>query len=684
MASASGAVGPWVVNGQRIPTASTIYELTECDRWWWRQVEGGITHHADHGVITGIRIGTQYGCEAEFLDHRTIMTRVARTTIAAASAFQRRLEYAERTMREQRHIGVIAHKNHATFAAQNIRFPASEVYAVLGGWWVMTDLWVDWQQDSGESVKVLMAKLELVDATSCWWLPGSAVRLHADDAAATAAASCPTCRRVLVARYVGALFCGRPDCPSSNSASTNNNNAVGQRLYRPEYVAARAPKEDCAPSFHTYLPLPPQPLTKDQLDNLVKNRGRLVMKPGWQAYLCASCYTFNQRVNWAYLRCRRCRRVQHIGLPALDVNSLIDGRFTSLDGGSHGREDDDDTAFNKHIAPLIQIRDGVLGRRRIHTSRYVFELFELEDANSVMVGFPKWATIVTDLAPKFSLLQSVTRGGGGAGGRPLLDLVRAPTKSHRENAPHGDTPLTAWFGNNFGVPYKTRMEMPNVPMGQAPLAVALILEGLTADVHEVLARTVASPADAANPAVTPPEFNEALLIGNYPGQGMNWHCDGEESVVGDVVASVSLGGLAHMSFGLKRKYYTGKLHQGKRAVRAGDPVFKGTAKETEKRQLRAQYDDGDLPEHQYEEQMDRLVRGIKASRNATHALLRFPLPFGAIMIQHGKTLNDIYLHKVEMGEESLVRFVLTARKLTADRDASRGVAGLPDDHDFLP
>ena len=34
------------------------------------------------------------------------------------------------------------------------------------------------------------------------------------------------------------------------------------------------------------------------------------------------------------------------------------------------------------------------------------------------------------------------------------------------------------------------------------------------------------------------------------------------------------------------------------------------------------------------------------------------------MIQQGKTLNSIYLHKVELADDGLMRLVLTARKLS--------------------
>jgi len=163
-----------------------------------------------------------------------------------------------------------------------------------------------------------------------------------------------------------------------------------------------------------------------------------------------------------------------------------------------------------------------------------------------MVGFPKWQTIITDLTAKFSHLQAATaRHGGGGAHRPAVDLVRCITRS---NGARDQRPLTGWFGHNFGVPYKTRMEAPTALLIEAPLPIPYILRDLGNDVR--LALSMCNPG--SNSVV--PSFNEALIVGNYPGQKMNWHSDGEDSVVGDVVASISFGSFgAHVFFGLNQK-----------------------------------------------------------------------------------------------------------------------------------
>ena len=690
-----------LVNGHRVPTASSIHQMSECDRWWWRCAQGGITHHPAHKVISGFLIGTQHGSEGEFLNGNTIITRVARTTGNRASLFDSRLRHAQKAMVEKRCIGVIICRNHATLAEQDIQLPSGETFAVLGTWWIITDLWVDWQRDSAQaSTKVLMAKLELVDeeASPCWWMQAAAAPPSSTAAALAAAAapvasasSCATCHQLLVPRYVGEAFCGRPGCDSSNTADSTGH-LQGKRAYRPEYIASRADKSQCAPSHHTYLPPPPAQLGKHEFARLVRegnlhggdddddddndddeNSQGMVSKPGWHAYLCRSCYAFNQRTNWSYLECRRCRAVQYIRLPDMDVTDLLRRPFADLGrgGGGDQQRERDDAFFEANIAPLIRVGKGVVGRARIHTSRYIFERFDLGDGNRVLVGFPTWNTIVTDVAPKFRHLWGLTTTTStpmpGLLHRPppSIDLVRGPTKVALR--PEHET-LTAWFGFNFGIPYvDARMKMTSAPLDQAPGVIRRMMDDLMRDVGEALAHgTTTGDGDDHAPA-----FNESLLIGNYPGQGMGWHRDGEKSLVGNTVASISLGDVAYMAFALTDKYYTGRLHRGKMCARADDPIMPGAAKESEKREIQAQHSEGKLSLDEASTKMSALAKGVGAVARrargkmvAPTGVLHFPLPFGAIMVQQGATLNDIYLHSVEMAHDSLARFVLTGRTLS--------------------
>jgi len=132
-----------------------------------RCAQGGIAHHPIHKVITSFLIGTEHGSEGEFLDARTIITRMgARTARGKGSCFSSSPRYAQKVIDEKRCVGVVIHKSHATLRHQAIQLPSGEAFAILGTWWIITDLWIDWQRNSAKpstECKVLMAKLELVD-----------------------------------------------------------------------------------------------------------------------------------------------------------------------------------------------------------------------------------------------------------------------------------------------------------------------------------------------------------------------------------------------------------------------------------------------------------------------------------------------------------------------------------------
>ena len=38
------------------------------------------------------------------------------------------------------------------------------------GWWVLSDVWVDWQSEDGKKVQVLMGRFEVVDENGVWWV----------------------------------------------------------------------------------------------------------------------------------------------------------------------------------------------------------------------------------------------------------------------------------------------------------------------------------------------------------------------------------------------------------------------------------------------------------------------------------------------------------------------------------
>jgi len=125
-------------------------------------------------------------------------------------------------------------------------------------------------------------------------------------ALAVANTSCATCRQPLLRRYEGTASYSRPLCDSSKTTDSIRD----AQVYLPEYIASRADKSRCMPSHQTQLPRPPIKLGKHEFAWLVRDGGLsddhdhdsqgMVNKPAWHAYLCLSCYAFNQRTNWSY------------------------------------------------------------------------------------------------------------------------------------------------------------------------------------------------------------------------------------------------------------------------------------------------------------------------------------------------------------------------------------------------
>ncbi|KAK0620841.1 hypothetical protein B0T14DRAFT_567559 [Immersiella caudata] len=216
--------------------------------------------------------------------------------------------------------------------------------------------------------------------------------------------------------------------------------------------------------------------------------------------------------------------------------------------------------------------------------------------------------------------------------------------------------------------------MPNDTMDATPPEV---LQHLEDNVRAALTATAAKTGSNTGPDIDDsPRFNGALLIGNYPGHGMNWHSDDEKGLVGDGVASISLG-LASMSFAIKHKYNTERLHRGTQVAHVDDTIVKGALKEDERRQIQAQFMAGSLPKEEATKQLTAVAKSLGAiSQRDIATVLKFSLSFGAIMVQKRPSLNEMYIHKVELAKGELGRFVLTGGTLASQkRDHLEGLTG---------
>ena len=168
------------------------------------------------------------------------------------------------------------------------------------------------------------------------------------------------------------------------------------------------------------------------------------------------------------------------------------------------------------------------------------------------------------------------------------------------------------------------------------------------------------------------DFNEHLPLGNYPNQYMGWHSDGENDIKGSIIAAISFGGQATMSFGLTSTFATGKKIT--KGVNKGyPPIIPGTLKQNEKTRLYKRFRDGEITEKVFWKEYEAIVKTCKApDKESIAPILQFPIPgTGAIVIQRGESLNTVYHHKVE--SEGVARLVCTGRIMKTEFDKKNQV-----------
>ena len=569
-----------------------------------------------------------FPCAAELLNDSNIITRLAKQG-EGASRYGERLALARKAMETKAEIGAIIEKGHPELKRRGIEFPTDEKYALMG-WWILSDIWVDWQSEDGKDVQLLMGRFEVVDEKGVWW--GSQTETSDDDetpkqSEASETTTCASCSQEMNARYEGKVFCGRPDCSSSaNAASTAH--LPHPRVYRQHYIQKRASMEGRTRNPYPYLPAEPVQLTKDELVNLLavkkpeKNTDKTFFsdRPMWQSYLCRRCKVSNQRTTWAELVCRKCKNVLPVKLPDIAFEDVVHKDFRDLDI---------DTDIDKYI----KFNDSAVKRSpRTITERAIVETFELHDNNRILVLFPN-KMIDGTLRDLYERAYALYQSGD-------LELLRGLTQSFQTGQ------RTAWFGVNFGVQYNMRVGVLNHKMDDCPRVIKEIIELMTEMIEEALGKR--------------PDFNEVLSIGNYPNQHMNYYSDGEKNVVGDVVASLSLGSLANMSFALNNEYYTGRVT--KNNYPPSDPIVAGTLEETEKRALHKKLKDGEVIKDEFQEEWDAIIKPLKHGQSKKMQL-KVPLPFGTTLVQYGSSMQKLYAHEVELASGGFMRMVSTGRTL---------------------
>ena len=552
---------------------------------------------------------------------------------------------AKRAAKEKRQIGVMIHRKHPKLVEMGIEFPEGENFALME-WWVIKGYWVDWQtDDKGGDLRVLMAHFEKVTEEGVWWSAAKGTeRVHevigspqsdseVDVETATPeediSSTCTACEMRMVARYEGDPVCGRPECDSSKDPR-NYQHLPKKRTYRKTYLTQRALMDNLHVLDHHYLPPAPTQPAKDELIAMIKDER--CSRPGWNSYLCLDCGRFNKRIFWNKMECRCCGSVIDVKLPELSFDDVVDKRFLGLHDGVS--------------IPDVHVANGAQQLDQHNTQRHIVSSFGLSGSNKVHIAFPKRDVIDEAGGPRdlWNHLWKAVQDGD-------LVLERIPTTTSLSTTVVGQ--LTSWFGANIGEPYKARMKFrTNHTFDEVPQVLKDIRTKIVEVVEEVLGER--------------PAFNELLVIGNYPKMEMGWHDDGEEDVEGEIIASMSLGGSAQMSFGLNHVYLVGRKF-GSSNLDVDLDILPGCLEEQRKRRLRESFESGAITRDQYEKDMRNLVLSLKAGQLPT-SLLDFPLAgTGAVMIQECKSsLHKFYKHKVE--STGLARLVVTGRFLRSQEE----------------
>ncbi|WVQ79028.1 hypothetical protein IAT38_001120 [Cryptococcus sp. DSM 104549] len=226
----------------------------------------------------------------------------------------------------------------------------------------------------------------------------------------------------------------------------------------------------------------------------------------WRGWVCKECGRANCRYRWEVWECRNCEsRFAPIDPERiLSPESLLPANPPFLgDAITH---------------PASGIRS-ILGTHA--GAGAVVALYELPEAGRVIHLMP------TDRALADRLLETYQHEAASA---PLFQR-----RALKASAVKGSL-LAQHFAINSGAPYKYIVNTLSVPFEDSPACVTDALEHITTQVDHILNKRI--------------PFNEILSVMYREGQKMSWHDDGEAGL-GPVVASLSLGSPAVMSFRAK-------------------------------------------------------------------------------------------------------------------------------------
>lgn len=674
-------------NGSPVYLASCVFELSE-SLTYVTSPQGGF--HTLNSQLVHLRLQGEAN-DFEMIDDSIIITFAARDIQPDGSKgndpdmFAKRIRVLEDALQAQRPVAVITSAHHQSLRFHQAALPAGEEWAVTG-FFVVRDYWVHRSEPCGRTLMVafqlIVPEPEGPEDLSCpWWYTDQAapnVETVQDEG------TCSECGGRLVRRFrEGEVLCGRPTCPSNvykgtkekkgsrsnrgfvkasrkkkDAGDKGGDNGRGKNStplrdprdqYLPAYLESirNLPTNDIDLSDFDLLPPAPARLTPAQFQAVAAGSGN---QKGWRGYVCMVCGRFNRRVNWSYLKCRHCDNKLDIGYPNMQLEQLIDSAWLNV-------------VDSKFIKDQFKIVPGFLESwEEVDLTslglqdRYFAFRFNLHDGNYVVVAYPRNTAIFENggYRDQFNGYWQAMQSGQIDLARRFVNPWRAPGQ------------MTGHFAENYSVDYHINAELgTSIAMEDAA---PILLQ-----ISDELSRVVKLLNGGQDPG-----FNELLLASMAPGMKMGFHSDGETQVMGHTISSVSFGGPATMSFGLRRE-----LEKGMKFSQLFE-IIPGCLKFDEKTKLQQEYDDlkassntAGSDDHQKKRQaeFDAKLRKICKGcipKDYPKPQLSFPIPgTGAIVIQSGATLNKLYAHQVELEPKSMARMVVTARQLGAPTEQTK-------------
>ncbi|KAL1410253.1 hypothetical protein Q8F55_004259 [Vanrija albida] len=368
-------------------------------------------------------------------------------------------------------------------------------------------------------------------------------------------ATCPTCHAHSPRLYAEGWICVQPSCAQFWMLATPRGLfpvPLGMALtYDPAFLEpAETPPHRRSVPYSVVPPAPGGAETGEAADD-----GQSGSRTLWKGWVCSACGRANCRYRWERWECRACgNRLEDAGaiVPAPGLPPRVD-----ILG-----EDDDCT-------------EGVLmSVRRLASPPATVVAYVLPRAGTV------YHILHDNSHPADAIWEAYQRAAVDAPGSPLFE--RRELKS---NTVKGGL-LSQQFAINSGASYKYIVETLSYTFAESPPSVMDALQLIRERVASVLGERV--------------EFNEILSVMYREGQKMNWHDDSEPGL-GPVVAALSLGSPATMSFRRKTK------------TRRNKPAAAASSKEQTRR---------------------------------PQAVLNFALSHGDVVIMAGRAIQHMYDHKV--------------------------------------